>query len=1248
MRGAGTDVSGFFKSSEGPFDGPEKDHGSAGCLTVDSPRTVIDTPVAQMEGSDEEHRAGKATSAIGWQFSDEKTMAAAEGAIAETCMEPVSPSRCLRGDSSYLLGDADETFSAGGLEKEVSGSERVDADDEIRRVVGHGFPSVFPLIRSLLIEFGSFRSSRHGETKSTGDVFPLPTGTDRLKGIGTLSDEGVVCLSCICIGLNSYAGCQVEVDKPVSQLQRQFLEGLSSIVKDMGDWTERFTEISWSTFFKFRSVDYVGDEVAVARITSWNNIKSAIPVEVGTVRLQDVVGAGCRHYVERFEDFLLDEGSMVYTRPPRVMITDADWEQMCEGLIGAGLCDVMAESDLYHVKGKPLLNGLFGVSKGEQVDGHDVHRLIMNLIPLNNVCRGIQGDIATLPAWSSSGPLSLMPTENLLVSSEDVKCFFYIFKVPKGWHRFLGFNKTISPRFHPGRDGRHVLVAKVLPMGFKNSVSIAQHIHRTIVRWAGTRAGDRLQPHQELRKDKPFPSSDVIHRIYLDNFDEMERVDTNLAQVSQGSASPAILALRREYEYWGIPRHPRKAVERSFKAEVQGAIVDGTVGCAYPKPEKILKYTQLALMAVVAGKCNQKEMQVVAGGLVYVATFRRALMGSLNAIWSFIEEFNKYPMVVRLEIPRVVKLEIARFLALVPLARMDFRSQPSSLVTASDASTSGGGVTVSRGLSNLGQMAASCKVRGDVPALDDMTQVLTIGLFDGIGALRVAADAAGIPVAGHISVEINPEASRVLESKFPGTIFVTNVEDVDAEMVKQWSCQFTQVGLVVLGAGPPCQGVSGLNVDRRGALRDQRSKLHVHVARIRDLVKRAFPWAQVHALMESVQSMDVEDRQIMSASFGETPWAIDAEGVSLARRPRLYWVTWGLQECEGVRIQAPSEGDNSPGTVELSGKVVASKYLTSGWTRTSEEPLPTFTTSRPRDFPGRRPAGIDKLSEAERQQWVDDAYRFPPYQYQHCFQVQRGEDHRLVNVEEREVILGFPRQYTLHCLVKAKQNTTHHTDVRLTLLGNTWNVTVVTWLLGQLCQTLGIVDSLSVQQCIDRTAPGSSADLATFLTRPPMSGPRKQLTQGKELHLVKKLLNMVSIKGEDILISSATEETLRYHRLRASVPSNLWVWRTVCGWTWKGSREHINNLEMRAVLCALKWRIIKQKTQRQRLVHLTDSLVCLHTLTRGRTSSRKLRRTVACINSLLLLSQNSAVWTYVHTALNPADAPSRGRLRRKW
>lgn len=126
---------------------------------------------------------------------------------------------------------------------------------------------------------------------------------------------------------------------------------------------------------------------------------------------------------------------------------------------------------------------------------------------------------------------------------------------------------------------------------------------------------------------------DVLHRVYLDNFDAMEKVDKALAKTLQGTPTPGILALRQEYEQWGIPRHPKKATQRAVKAEVQGAIVDGVSGCAYPKLEKVLKYAQLALLTVMSGSSNQKEMQVVAGGLVYLATFKRNLMGGLNSIW---------------------------------------------------------------------------------------------------------------------------------------------------------------------------------------------------------------------------------------------------------------------------------------------------------------------------------------------------------------------------------------------------------------------------------------------------------------------------------------------------------------------------------------------------------------------------------------------------------------------------------------
>lgn len=163
-----------------------------------------------------------------------------------------------------------------------------------------------------------------------------------------------------------------------------------------------------------------------------------------------------------------------------------------------------------------------------------------------------------------------------------------------------------------------------------------------------------------------------------------------------------------------------------------------------------------------------------------------------------------------------------------------------------------------------------------------------------------------------------------------------------------------------------------------------------------------------------------------------------------------------------------------------------------------------------------------------------------------------------------------------------------------------------------------------------------------------MSRATKVRQGGNALALVKKLLNLVSIKGDDILLSSQTEDNLRYHRLRASLPARLWVWKTVCSWQWKGSKEHINVLELRAALCALRWRIVKCGVNNHRLVHMLDSLVCLHSLTRGRTSSRKLRRTLAKINALLLMSKNIGVWAYVHTSENPADAPSRVLKKRKW
>ena len=101
-----------------------------------------------------------------------------------------------------------------------------------------------------------------------------------------------------------------------------------------------------------------------------------------------------------------------------------------------------------------------------------------------------------------------------------------------------------------------------------------------------------------------------------------------------------------------------------------------------------------------------------------------------------------------------------------------------------------------------------------------MIQVLSVGLFDGIGCLRIACDLLGLPMAGHISVEKTLEGRRVVEAAFAESIFVEDVALVNSQMVSEWAGRFSQVGLVLLGAGPHCQGVSGLNADKRGALKD--------------------------------------------------------------------------------------------------------------------------------------------------------------------------------------------------------------------------------------------------------------------------------------------------------------------------------------------------------------------------------------------------------------------------------------------
>eukprot|EP00435_Cladocopium_sp_Y103_P045335 s309_g13.t1 len=607
------------------------------------------------------------------------------------------------------------------------------------------------------------------KTVPTGRLFPLPTSPYVLgKKFPQKGERVLSVLRCLTLALNSMNGEGLHNQGEVSEYQGKVLSGLLEDCERVETWKAVGPMPTWKEFFRVKGVDYKGEEVLTAQTMRWENVAPALPIEVGSVPLEDLVDLGCKYYVENFEDFLLDPKDQVAVKPPRVLVPPDGWAEFCSHLLDLGVFSRVHEDDLYRVQQKPLLNGLFGVSKQEFNGPTEIHRIIMNLVPLNNVCRGFDGDVSTLPAWAGMAPLHLQPHEDLLVSSEDVRAFFYIFRVPKTWHRFLAFNRELPPELCGEKSGRWYPCSAVLPMGFKNSVSLAQHVHRFVVKQALQQVG--LQGGEaELRKDRPFSVANPVHRVYLDNFDELERTSKEMAATIQGKLSPVVQALQEVYAALGIPRHPKKGVARSLKAEVQGAIVDGALGLAYPKVEKVLRYAHLARLLLEEDCSSQKQMQIVGGGFVYIAMFRRPLLGGLNHLWEFIVEAGKYPPVVKLSLPEPVKQELARFLGLIPMAYMDFRATISEVVTASDASEAGGGVTASTGVTSVGAVASQCSVRGDIVEPADITGVLTIGIFDGIGALRMAADALGWNVLGHVSIEKSQAASRVVESRFPGT-----------------------------------------------------------------------------------------------------------------------------------------------------------------------------------------------------------------------------------------------------------------------------------------------------------------------------------------------------------------------------------------------------------------------------------------------------------------------------------------------
>ena len=128
--------------------------------------------------------------------------------------------------------------------------------------------------------------------------------------------------------------------------------------------------------------------------------------------------------------------------------------------------------------------------------------------------------------------------------------------------------------------------------------------------------------------------------------------------------------------------------------------------------------------------------------------------------------------------------------------------------------------------------ARSATDGGSSQAEGFFSEVVLVELFSGILPGSVAADALGIPVAATLFSEVDEAALRVASVQYPDAVPLGPIQGIVPDTIRNIIDSYPRALFVILG-GPPCQDVSLLNEQRRGA-DGPRSGLRAEYARIYD------------------------------------------------------------------------------------------------------------------------------------------------------------------------------------------------------------------------------------------------------------------------------------------------------------------------------------------------------------------------------------------------------------------------------
>ena len=1102
------------------------------------------------------------------------------------------------------------------------------------------------------------------QLRRKGEVFPFRLGQlERFSGILLRMDlEKVVTAEfvelfaafgwtfCLMVGTGMLAGTGAVLETgPWTQKEKIMVRGLYETAKKrcQKDASCTVDPTALDQEMGSKRVGYNGEEIGGCHQLTVEQAFPALPPEGhgGSINALDWLGPCSREFLLHPENCLVKDADLSKACiPGRVHIKKGEKLILARELVKRKVCDWVPLSQVVEVNGVKILNGLFGVEKSSVTEsGRSVLRLIMNLVPSNLVLRQLKGKVNALPSINSWQSTFMDQGEELRLFQSDMSSAFYLFMIPPCWLPYLAFNIIVDGSEVDKQKGiPYALACGVLPMGWASSVGLMQEISENILLWGG------LPREHQIRRGSPLPPwmCDTLFsakregrywwHVYVDNFCACEKVLPT---------SPAVLGDKCHQlaeELWsksGVVSSQKKRKRLEEDIEELGAEVDGSQGTLGGSSLRKLKVGQLTLHLLSKRYLNKKHIQILAGRWVFLMQFRRPGMSIFNAVWSFISERLKE----KKQSIKQVRQELMCAVLLLPVLETDLRAPPSSMIGASDASTTGGAVSMASVLTEEGKDFVGATLVSQ-PYMAQ-SPILVISLFNGIGGCFRCYDIIGVKPVGRISFDLCKEANRIVERRWPGTRMLGDVRDINLEMVKDWEHEFGDVEEVHAWGGFPCVDLSSAKAFRKN-LDGAQSSLFWEIPRILGLLLAVFGRrARVRHCFENVASMDKSAAQTISESLGNKPYKVDCVEAVPMRRPRFAWTS---EDIEGVLPGVHVEDHQLWNEVHAPAPYPETQcWLEPGtiWHGETEGAcFPTCMKAIVREHPPPRPAGIEKCDKATLQRWRADQYRYPPYQYKDSYVIRGKKGWRLLSAVERELLLGYGYRHTSLCLSASniKVSKTKYEDIRCSLLGDSFSIH--SFVIFAYVMSLRYVTKVDYVHLISRLgmAPGfvASPRLIAPVTRRLSYGSPKDVKRDVQLvNLNELLLRSTDHTGSDVRIISG--ETLAKKIFpRQSVSAQWWTWVPVFKTRWK-HKSHINLLELEAIILGVKHQIYRMGLVGCRMFHISDSYVCISIISKGRSSSRLLQRRLKYLAALLLASNVQLVLAHVESTDNPTDEASR-------